>query len=140
LRTNLIELNNIIQDYMKQNNINTLDSNEILRILRKKKILNNYQTLYQYFRRKALFGLEFKNDGIYVNRIEDYEKCYSVNEISNIMEISKSIIYTMIEINKIRVKRIGDMILIPESELNKINIWKESKNKEFKNKEVPQWD
>jgi hypothetical protein len=56
------------------------------------------------------------------------------------MKISKSIIYTMIELNKIRVKRIGDMILIPESELNKINIWKESKNKEFKNKEVPQWD
>src|SRR5690606_3897729 len=140
-----IEINNVLQDYMKQNDIDSLKSDDILEILKANQIVNNYQTMFQYFRRRMIFGMEYIGSRIVVNRIKDYERIYSIQEVAKKLKTTKAKVYSIIVKKEIPTIKIADSKVVTRKIIERIKTELENSEKqrvmkdENKNKEIPKW-
>lgn len=119
---NIIEMNNFIQQKLKELNKSEIGAVELARLLDEAGVLNDNKDrpglpLRQYLRAtKIKGGFQYPNKRWVVKR-EEAEQLFSIKEAADKLDLSEQALYKKIERKKVKVEHIEGRIAIPASEL-----------------------
>lgn len=122
----IVDINNFIQEYLTINNIDEITTRRLADVLDKNGLLKDNKNklglpLRIYLRANKILGsFQLENNRWIIKRIKDYEPFLNLDQVSKETYLSKFALYKRINRKTLKVKKHGDTIAIPYSEVEKL--------------------